>query len=160
MIESLNTVQALVECTNEEQQAVADICQRATMQKGDRIFESQSPAEFLYFLTDGVVELRFKVTHYLETREIPIDRIRKGEVFGWSALAQSKAYRLSALAVEDGELLKAPAADIRELCSANHHFGYVLMKNIFAIIGERYDMTQQLLIDVIQKQLDDKERRM
>jgi len=160
MLQSLKKIKVFEECTDEELQAVANICRSVAIQEGDRVFEAETPADFLYFLAEGVVELRFKVTHYLATNEITIDRIRKGEVFGWSALAEPKAYTLSALVVQGGELLKVPAADMRTLCSSNHHFGYVLMKNISAIIGERFDLTRQMLVDVIQKQLDEKESRM
>lgn len=160
MPESLARVRVLEECTDRELLALGDICQSMTVQEGDRIFEVGDSADFLYFVVEGVVELRFKVNHYLSTSEITIDRIQAGGIFGWSALAESKAYTLSALAVRSGELLKVPAADVRRLCSANHHFGYVLMKNISATISERFDLTQKMLIDVIQKQLDEKERRM
>lgn len=160
MLQSLERINVLSECTGQEIQAIADICRPMTVQQGDRIFEAGSPADFLYFVAEGMVELCFRVTHYLVTNEITIDRIRKNQTFGWSALAESKTYTLSALATTRGELLKVPAADLRKLCSDHHHLGYVLMKNVSAIIGDRFERTQRILMDVIQKQLDEKERRM
>lgn len=160
MPELLAKVRVLEECTDRELLALGDICQSMPAQEGDRIFEAGDPADFLYFVVDGVVELRFEVKHYLATSEIAIDRIREGGIFGWSALAESKAYTLSAVAARGSELLRVPAAEVRGLCSNNHHFGYVLMKNIAATISERFDLTQKMLTDVIQKQLDEKERRM
>jgi CRP-like cAMP-binding protein len=156
----LDNVRVLQECTDQERQALRDACQPVTVQEGDRIFEAGDKADFLYFVADGVVELRFTVKHYLSTNEIAVDRIRKGEVVGWSALAESKAYSLAAVVVQGGELLRAPAADVRNLCSDNHHFGYVLMKNISKTIAARFDLTQKMLFDVIQTQLDERERRM
>jgi CRP-like cAMP-binding protein len=153
-------VQVLQECTDQELQALHDTCQLVSVQEGDRIFEAGDAADFLYLVADGVVELRFTVKHYLSTSEIAVDRIRKGQIVGWSALAESKAYSLAAVVVQGGELLRAPAADVRSLCADNHHFGYVLMKNISKTIAERFDLTQKMLFDVIQRQLDERERRM
>ena len=160
MLQSLEGINLLKGCTGEEIQAVTDICAPMTVQQGDRIFEAGLPAGFLYFVVEGVVELCFRVTHYLVTNEITIDRIRKNQTFGWSALAESKTYTLSALATTRTELLKVTATDLRKLCSEHHHLGYVLMKNVSAIIGERFERTQRILVEVIQKQLDEKERRM
>lgn len=156
----LDQVRVLEECTDQERQALRDICQPVTVQEGDRIFQAGDPADFLYFVADGLVELRFNVKHYLSTSEITVDRIRKGEILGWSALVVSKTYSLSAVVVQGGQLLKAPAAGVRKLCSDNPRFGYVLMKNVAKTIGERFDLTQKILMDVIQTQLDEKERRM
>lgn len=160
MLASLVRIKSLEDCTDQELEALADICQTVKVRAGDRIFEAGDQADFLYFVSRGLVELRVKVSHYLATSEITIDRVREGETFGWSALTKSKSYTLSALAVSDGELLKAPAADVRRMCASNHDFGYVLMKNISVLIGERYELTRKMLVNVIQKELDEKERRM
>jgi CRP-like cAMP-binding protein len=156
----LDKIRVLEECTPQEVQALRDICQPVAIQEGDRIFEAGDPADSLYFVAEGLIELRFKVKHYLSTKEITIGRIRKGEILGWSAPVESKTYSLSAVVSQGGELLRAPAAEVRNLCSDNHHFGYVLMKNLSKTVAERFDLTQKMLFDVIQTQLDEKERRM
>jgi CRP-like cAMP-binding protein len=160
MRQSLEGIDVLRECTGKEIQAITEICRPMTVQQGDRIFEAGGPADFLYFVAEGVVELSYKVTHYLATKEITIDRIRKDQTFGWSALAESKTYTLSAVATTQVELFQVPATDLRKLCSEHHHLGYVLMKNIAVIIGGRFERTQRILMGVIQKQLDEKESRM
>ena len=160
MLASLERIKSLEDCTDQELEALAGICQTVEVQAGERIFEEGDEANYLYFVSRGIVELRVKVNHYLATSEITIDRVREGETFGWSALTKSKTYTLSALAVSGGELLKVPAADVRLMCDNNHDFGYVLMKNISALIGERYELTRKMLLNVIQKELDERERRM
>jgi len=160
MPQSIEGIDVLRECTGQEIQAIIEISRPMIFQQGDRIFEAGAPADFLYFVVEGVVELCFRVTHYLATNEITIDRIRKNQTFGWSALAESKTYTLSAVATTHGEILQVPAAGLRKLCSEHDHLGYVLMKNISAIIGERFERMQRILMGVIQKQLDEKESHM
>lgn len=160
MLETLKRARVFKECTAQEVQAIVNVSERLTLKEEEYVFEAGSTADTVYLVIDGVIDLRFTVSHYLADKQVPIDRILKNEIFGWSALMASKPYTLSALAARDTDLLRMPAKEIRTLCSENHHFGYVLMKNIGEIIGERFQLVQQMLIDVIQQQLDEKERRM
>lgn len=158
MIDLLKDSRIFKECTNRELEAISNICQRITLKNGERIFETEIPAEYLYIVGEGAVELRFKVTHYHASKEITLDRIFKSEAFGWSALTEPFIYTLSALAMQDSELLRIKANDIKRLCSENNHLGFNIMKNIAEIIGERFASLQKILIDVIQQNLIEKER--
>jgi hypothetical protein len=60
----------------------------------------------LCIISEGQIELRFSVSHYCASKEITPDRINKGEIFGWSALANPYTYTFSAHAVKDSELLR------------------------------------------------------
>jgi CRP-like cAMP-binding protein len=157
MIDLLKEARLFKECTNNELKDIADICHKITFRNGEYIFFADTPAEFLYIVQDGAIDLRFLVTHYSASKEITMDRKFRGEAFGWSALTEPHVYTLSALAANDTELLRINEKDMMGLCKENSHLGYVLMKTIAEIIGERFDLVQKLLIDVIQKNLDEKE---
>lgn len=158
MLDLLKETRVFKGCTIQELQDIANFCQRTTFKNGEYIFKAKSPAEYLYIVQEGVVELRFKVTLYLASREITIDRKFEGNVFGWSALVEPHIYTLSAIAVKDSELVRINEKDLKRLSKENHHLGYTLMKNISEIIGERFELLQKILIDFIQKDLKEKER--
>ncbi|MFQ6113592.1 MAG: Crp/Fnr family transcriptional regulator [bacterium] len=158
MIELLKEARVFKECTSQELQEIAKICQRRAFKNGERIFEAESPAQNLYRVAEGAVELNFKVVHYHASKEMTLDRKFKGEAFGWSALTEPFIYTLSAIAVQDSVLLTIKANDIKKLCTENNHLGYVLMKNIAEIIGGRFASVQKILIDMIQQNLIEKER--
>lgn len=158
MIELLKQARVFKEFTTQELQEIANICERITFKSGERIFEAESPAEYLYIVAKGGVELQFKVTHYHALKEVTLDRKLEGEAFGWSALTEPHHYTLSAMAMQDSELLRIKANDIKKLCAENNHLGYILMQNIAEIIGERFASVQKLLIDIIQQNLIEKER--
>ena len=144
--------------TPDELGKVAGICEIMNCKRGELIFAAQSPAHHMYVIVDGVVDLRFEVRHYEATKEITLDRKFSGEAFGWSALSRkSQFYTLSAVAVKDTQLLKFHEQDLQRLCESNSHLGYVFMKSIAEIISERFVAIQMILIDIIQKGLEDKE---
>lgn len=158
MIDLLKEYKVFNECTSQELDEVARMCQRITFKEGERIFEADSPAEYLYIVGKGAIELRFKITHYQAPKEITLDRKFKGDAFGWSGLTEPYAYSLSAVAMQDAELLKLKASNIERLCLKNNHFGYVFMKNISEIIAARFATLQRLVVDMIQEHLKEKER--
>lgn len=157
MIDLLKKCRLFEGCSNEKLADVGNICQRVTFKNGDHLLEAGSPAEYLFIVIGGVIELCFKVTHYNGSKEITIDRKLKGDAFGWSALTEPNIYTLSALSKTDSELLQVKANDIIRLCEENNHLGYILMRNSAAIIGERLASIQKILIDVIQQNLIEKE---
>ena len=144
-------------CTDQELQDIAGICKTVTAEAGTTIFEAGSPAKFLYVVKEGVVDLRFEVIHYKARKEITLDRKLKGDAFGWSALTEPYVYTLSAVAMKESELLKIEEKDLEKLCAENHHLGFVIMRNIAGIVGNRFTIVRKILIDVIQQSLTDKE---
>ena len=157
MIYLLKEAKLFRECTIKELQDIASLCQSLTFKDGEHIFEAQSPAIYLYIISEGTVDLRFRVTYYEASQEITIDRKFRGEAFGWSALIEPHTYTLTAMAMKDSQLVRISEKDINKLCKENNRLGYIIMKNISEIVGERFYLIQKMLIDVIQKNLKDKE---
>ena len=147
-------------CTNQELQKITKICKMITFKNGEFIFEATSFAEYLYIIAEGAVELRFNVNYYNASQEIILERKTRGDVFGWSALTKPNIYTLTALAIQNSDLLSLNERDLKELCAENNHLGYVLMKNIAVTIGERFQIVQNMLINEIQNNFKEKESKM
>lgn len=157
MKDILKETRIFKECSEQELQKISQLCEFVSYKKDEKIFDARSPAEYLYIVADGAVELRFTVTHYLASSEITIDRKFKSDVFGWSALTKPHIYSLAAFAIKDTNLIRLHETQLKQLCVDNNHLGYSIMKNISEIIGERFDIIQKMLIDVIQQHLSKKE---
>ncbi len=97
------------------------------------------------------------VVHYTVQQDFTIDRKAPGDMFGWSALTEPYRYTLSAVVTKDAEALKIHRLVIKRLCEQNIFFGYMLMKNIATIIGERFALARQMLTEIIQQDLSEKE---
>ncbi len=157
MFQILKESRLFNECTIQELNEIAKICKKITFKTGERIFEAKNFAEYLYIVSEGAVELRFTISYYNVSQEITLERKTEGEVFGWSALTKPNVYTNTALAIQDSNLLSLNERDISELCKKNEHLGFILMKNIAEIIGERFQMVQKMLMNEIQQNLKEKE---
>jgi CRP-like cAMP-binding protein len=157
MLSLLKESQLFTDCTAEVLKRVAAACEVVTFAAGQTVFEAASPAEYMYIVSDGCVELRFTVTSYAESREIPIDRLFKGDVIGWSAIVAPHIFTLSGVAVRDSTLLRIQGSSIRPLCVEDNHFGHVFMRNLTNLIGQRFNTVQRMLIGTVQDALKKKE---
>lgn len=144
-------------CTGRELTEIANVALKIGVTAGESIFTAGSPADHLFIVLDGSVALRFQVSYLEEKRNITLDRKSAGEAFGWSVFVEPSLYTLSAVAVEQSELMKIRKQDLDCLCAGNHHLGYVIMKNISEIIAERFAMVQNRLVNAIQLDLRDRE---
>jgi CRP-like cAMP-binding protein len=153
MISQLRSFSLFQDLTQDELEAVTELCKLTRVEKGERIFQAGAEARSLFLLSAGEVDLRFDVVCYNAPVEILLERKGPGEVLGWSAVTYPYQYTLSAYAREDSELLEIKQADIEGLCGANHHFGYIFMKNTALIIAQRFQLAQQALTKEIQESL-------
>jgi CRP-like cAMP-binding protein len=136
-------------CTPEQLAAVAARCRRRTYAAGSMIIEANTSADRFYVVEEGSIDLHFTLTCYGATQEVTVDRKLRGDVFGWSSLLASRTFTLSATATRESTLLEIHSAEIDELF-ANHHFGHVVMRALAEIIGQRFNVMQQMLIDMLQ----------
>jgi len=133
---------------------VASASEILSVRAGEVIFSVGSPAEHLYVIKSGTVELRFKVSSYAALQEITIDRKIEGDAFGWSATTTPHSFSLSSVAGVDSELIRICRSDLMRLCAENDHFGHVFMKSMADIIGRRLNLIRRMLTDVVQDRLE------
>jgi len=157
MVDLLQQTRLFRECTRHELEDIARYCEKARCYEGQRIFEAKQPAEDIFIVKNGIIDLTMTVVHYTVPQDITIDRKSAGDVFGWSALTEPYRYTLSAVAVKESEVLKINRLVIKRMCEQNIFFGYMLMKTIAAIIGERFALARQMLMEMIQQDLSEME---
>ena len=157
MLELLKQSRIFEGLGEDELQKIMKICQIAKFNHGEKIFEIGEPAEHLFIVKEGEIELRFQVTYQNISTGICLERKVRGEPLGWSALTEPYKYTLSAFAITDSELLQMSHKELKELCEENSHLGYVLMSNIARLIAKRFISTQQRLIHEIKQALERKD---
>jgi len=158
MLDTLRATPAFVGSTTSELEAIASLCERVQVRRGERLFEPNTPAESVYIVADGAIELRFNAVYYNEAHEVSVDRLFQGDLVGWSALTELGGnYTLAARAVKDSELLRMPGDKLRGLCAENHHFGYILQRNVSGIIARRFALVLAMLMNTVQGDLTRRE---
>ena len=103
--------------------AVAQITQEIAAGVGELIFEMNRPADALYLLTDGEVELHYLVIDEHEPhlrKDFLVGTINPGEIVAISALIPPFKLTANGFVSGPSQLLKIEAAALRQLCAADH----------------------------------------
>jgi CRP-like cAMP-binding protein len=112
-----------------------------SFQQGEWLFHKGEPAERLYLIEKGAVELLIEVH---EGIEIPISMIRPHDgCVGVSALVEPYRYSLSARCIQDGTLFIIKRSDIMALVEKDPYLGHIVMANLARKLLERLNDTRQ-----------------
>ncbi|HET6597698.1 MAG TPA: cyclic nucleotide-binding domain-containing protein [Anaerolineales bacterium] len=94
---------------------------------GRVIFQQDTPADFLYFLINGKVEMSFQP--YGEGA-ITISQVSQDGLFGWSAVVGSEKYTSSAIAHEDVEAFRIRGSELRKFCREHPKAGQDILDRL------------------------------
>jgi CRP-like cAMP-binding protein len=89
---------------------------------GERIVEPEQPADSLFILRSGVVEV-----HGLAPGP---SRLGPGDIFGEAALILSEPYRLRAVALAETELVVVGLVGLQKLCLESPDFAFRLIRQL------------------------------
>jgi CRP-like cAMP-binding protein len=106
---------------------------------GVTISNEGEPARDLYILVDGRVDLRMRIHFELGSpaREITVDAVTKGSVFGWSALVRPYLLTKTSVSAEESKALVISGKELIELMESDKHIGYEIMQNIASVVASR-----------------------
>ena len=111
------------------------------MKKGQQIIREGQPANGVYILRSGAVEL---MTSVEKDFDLPISILRDpGDAFGTSALVPPFQYALSARCVEEGVLFCMETSALRKLAAEDRDIGCHMMTNLAAHFLDRLKETRQ-----------------
>ena len=97
--------------TDEELGWIASRCEMVTLAPGDLLFDPATPAEWMYFCIEGVLQLR-RENHGTEP---PLFTIRKGEITGMIPFSRMVAYPVTARASTPGRIARFPKSAFPDL---------------------------------------------
>lgn len=108
-------------------------------ESNDIISTEGEPAKDLYVLVEGQVGLRLTVDLVMESksRDIKIDTVSKGSVFGWSALVEPYSSSRTAVCTKDSKVLVIDGKELIQLMDSDEHIGYEVMRSIACVIASR-----------------------
>jgi CRP/FNR family transcriptional regulator, cyclic AMP receptor protein len=127
---------------------LSQITQEVRAQKGQFLIHEGQPAEELFVLKQGAVELLTRVNDDLvnDDFELPIAILRNpGDCTGTSCLVAPYKYSISARCFEDSELRIIKYTDLKHLMLEDHELGCTLMKNLAQHLLDRLKETRQEL---------------
>ena len=113
---------------------IQEIAGKKHYEQGRRIFQENSIAQNLYLVASGQIEIRMRGSG---GKEMAVDCVGPGEVFGWSAVTEPHAFTAAAYAMEDSEVLLVKGSVLRDLFKKNNHIGFKVMMKVASVIAHR-----------------------
>ena len=97
---------------SEHRQALAALCVKQQVSKGDSLFLEGEPVTAVFLLAEGGVQL---VKTAPDGREVVIRTVEPGEIFAEAALLRGGSYPVTAHVLQDGVLFKILKEDFLDL---------------------------------------------
>lgn len=126
-------------------QQLAQIANAKTFAANTFLFREGSQEPDLFLVESGKIALEINFPGRGPTRILTIG---PGEFVGWSGLVGEGRMSTSAIALEDTNVIAAPAAEIKELCESDAEFGYQIMKRLAEALARRLAATRLQLLDL------------
>ena len=123
--------------SEKETEESARLCEEIDLRDGDRIFSEGDRVEYLFILEHGSVDLRFELPYRETSKEMTVVTLKPGDCFGWSAIVSPHKATLSCYSTENSKAIRIRGKEFLDLSHKNNHIGFVFMRNLAAVIGDR-----------------------
>jgi CRP-like cAMP-binding protein len=134
-IDELRQFKIFAELDVADLDSIARLAYVREFEPGEELITEGAPAEQLYLFLSGKAVVKVCGA---DGRQIPIDELGPGQVLGWGAVMEPHIYTASAWTVEPSELIIVKGKDLRDLCDANKHLGYLVCKGIGEVMSTRF----------------------
>jgi CRP-like cAMP-binding protein len=115
--------------------------------KGAHVYERGKRADNIFVVAKGSVSLnRFEPG---EKVGISFERREKGELFGTACFMTPQEYTLTAVCMEDSEVLAVDADKLLKLCESDPGLGYKFLKEVAKIYFERYKIAKRQIHEMV-----------
>ena len=128
---------------------VAMITEEKILEAGSVLFTAGQPANTLYLLREGGVELHYTVADERgmeKEQDFLVGMINPGDIVGISALIRPHQYTTSALISESSQLLELDAVELRALCERDTALAAEWQRQIAEVMLERLHYTRIQLL--------------
>lgn len=116
---------------------LASIAEEVEYEEGHYFHQEDDKIGKVYIIEQGEISLVKPFPQ--QDKEVVINTLSAGDVFGWTSLLPPYTAGSGAIAVGNCKLLEFDAALLREKFEADFEFGYLMMVKIAQIIRERLD---------------------
>jgi CRP/FNR family cyclic AMP-dependent transcriptional regulator len=147
----LQEVDIFEELTPAQLKLIDDLCQEKTFEKGEVIFEENSPSQEFYVIMDGEVEIQVDPDTIRQGKKddyqpSTIAVLRRGQSFGEVAVIDPGVRSASAKCGSDTcKVLMVNRANFVKLLESDNEIGYIVMRNFAVDLALRIRQTNLLV---------------
>ena len=124
---------------------------RMVLPRGTMLFELGSAADSVYIVTQSRLSLTLPMIVRGREENVLIEERQTGQALGWSALIPPNRFTLTASAPFGAEVLRIPRDVLAEHLTARPDVGYVVMRNVAEIVGQRLQVFQAMWLREMQR---------
>jgi CRP-like cAMP-binding protein len=144
--ETLAAMPLFSEVDEDDLNRVATRVKSIRFKSGDVIFGQGDPADRLFLLISGEVEIQY---HPPDGGPLSVTVIKADGVFGWSAMLGRKKYTSSAICVQDGRALWISGDALRNLCEQHPQTGVMIIERLAEVIAGRLSSTREVVAGLL-----------
>lgn len=135
MFTHLERVPAFEDLDKEYMDLLKPLFEPFSCRAGTMILHQGAPADYLYLVLQGAVEISFK-PH--DGAPMTIAHVEKGGWFGWSAVVGSEKYTSSAMAIEELKTIRIHGDELRKLCVEQPEAGKMVLERLADNVSSRW----------------------
>ena len=140
-VSDVNQLELFGVFSEEQLDELSQIAEKKSFNKGDHIYEKGDKASELFVVLEGSVSLR--EINPGDEIGIAFEKRERGEFFGAACFMAPQEYTLTAVCVQDTDVLSLDADQLSDLCEEDPGLGYNFMKKISQIYFERYKVAKR-----------------
>lgn len=128
-----------------ELEAITIISKLVNYEAGEVIFKENQPADALYLLLKGAIDLFFTVEveyHPELNKELLFGTVNPSELFSISAMIEPFILTSTARASKPSQVIRIDAIALRGICAEDRHLAYTLTSQLAKIAIERLNSTR------------------
>jgi CRP/FNR family transcriptional regulator, cyclic AMP receptor protein len=145
----VNRVAIFKELDEDQIELLRPLLEVFSCQAGTAIFKQGDPAEFLYLVINGKVDMSFKPYDGIP---MTISHVGRGGLFGWSSVVGSDNYTSTASAIEDVKAFRVQGSELRRFCLEHPEAGKVILERLADGVSSRWaDARKQVKSILIQR---------
>jgi CRP-like cAMP-binding protein len=118
---------------------------------GAQLFALGSEAHGVCLIERGRMALTLPMRVGARQEDVLVEERTAGQMVGWSGLIPPHRFTLNASAQIDTDVLVLPRAPLLEFLDANPAIGYVVMRNLASVVGQRLQVFQAMWLREMQR---------
>ena len=130
-----------------ELKSLTIIANQTSFRRGDLIFKEDDPADALYLLLDGWVDVVVNTDTEGDQQEL-VTTLSPGDLFGWSSIVDPFLYTASAICASPVEVIEFNGADLLGMFELDPRLCCVIMQNICNVIANRLRATRLQMVSL------------
>ncbi|MBW2055407.1 MAG: cyclic nucleotide-binding domain-containing protein [Deltaproteobacteria bacterium] len=126
---------------------LAEITETKTFEKGAHVYERGKRADNIFVVINGLVSLNRFVPG--EKIGISFEKRERGELFGTACFMKPQEYTLTAVCLENSEVMAIDADKLLTLCDTDPELGYKFLKEVAKVYFERYKLAKRQIHEMV-----------